>query len=88
MHVFLEREMLEPERRKMPYSELDKRIMPVLLLVMIAAVATLAFLLRHQSEQIRAIPTAVVALLLLFIEVVKQRWNLINLPARKKKACR
>ena len=60
------------------YSEVDKQILPRVLLSMVVFVAILAILLRKKSERIRAIPCAIVALLLLFIEVVKQRWNLLG----------
>ncbi len=60
------------------YSEADKRILPPVFLTMVAVVAILAILLRKKSERVRAIPMSIVALLLLFIEVVKQRWNLLG----------
>ena len=62
----------------MYYSEADKTVLPFVFFVMIAAVAILAFVLRHRSERIRAIPTAIVAVSLIFIEIVKQRWNVLG----------
>lgn len=60
----------------MIYSEYDMRILPQVFLVILFVVVILSFLLRRKSERVRAIPTAIVAVMLLFIEVVKQRWNL------------
>ena len=60
------------------YSEVDKQVLPPVFLSMVAVVVILAILLRKKSERVRAIPSAIVALLLLFIEVVKQRWNLLG----------
>jgi hypothetical protein len=60
------------------YSEVDKRILPPVLLAIIVVVTILALLLRKKSERVRAIPMAIVALMLLFIEAVKQRWNLLG----------
>ena len=60
------------------YSEVDKQVLPPVLLSIVIVVAILAILLRKKSERIRAIPCAIVALLLLFIEVVKQRWHLLG----------
>lgn len=62
----------------MYYSEADKTVLPLVLLVMVAVVAVLAFVLRHMSEHVRAIPTAIIAVVLIFIEIVKQRWNILG----------
>ena len=62
----------------MIYSEYDKRILPLVFLAIVAVALILGFLLRHRSQRVRAIPTAVVAVALLFIEAVKQRWNLLG----------
>lgn len=63
---------------EMQYSEYDKRILPLAFIIMVALVVLLAVLLRHRSEQVRGIPTAIVAAALLFIEVLKQRWNILG----------
>lgn len=60
------------------YTEYDKSVLPPLLLAIVAVVAILAILLRNKPEWVRAIPTALVAVALLFIEVVKQRWNILG----------
>ena len=60
------------------YSEIDKQVLPRVLLAMIVFVAILAFLFRKNSERVRAIPCAMVALTLLSIEIVKQKWNLLG----------
>lgn len=60
----------------MYYTEYDKSVLPLVLLAMVAFVAILALLLRKKSERVRAIPCAIVAIALLFIEIIKQRWNL------------
>ncbi|MBE6531285.1 MAG: hypothetical protein E7679_04250 [Ruminococcaceae bacterium] len=62
----------------MYYTEYDKSVLPLVLLVIVAFVAILALFLRKKSERVRAIPCAMVAVALLFIEIVKQRWNLIG----------
>ena len=62
----------------MNYSEADKAVLPVVFLAMVAVVAILALILWRRSERIRAIPTAIVAIALIFIEIVKQRWNILG----------
>ncbi len=62
----------------MQYSEYDKRILPLAFIIMVAFVIIIAILLRHRSERVRSIPTAIVAVMLLLIEVLKQRWNFLG----------
>lgn len=58
------------------YSEFDKKILPPVLLLIIVVAITLALLLKDKSKRVRSIPTALIAIALLFIEVIKQRWNI------------
>lgn len=62
----------------MHYSEYDKKVLPLLLLAMILISVVLAIFLRKKSERIRSIPTAVIAVFMVFIEIIKQRWNLLG----------
>ena len=62
----------------MQYSEYDKRILPPAFIIMVAFVILLAILLRRKSERVRSIPTAIVGVTLIFIEVLKQRWNVLG----------
>jgi len=57
------------------YSEFDKKILPPVLILIIIIAITFALLLRSKSKRVRSIPTLLVALALIFIEIVKQRWN-------------
>ena len=60
------------------YTEYDIRTLPTLFVVLLLAALMLAFLLRDKARWMRRIPTAAIALLLLFLEVLKQRWNLLG----------
>lgn len=62
----------------MGYSEYDKKVLPILFLSIVALAVVLAILFRRKSERIRSIPTAIIAIALLFIEIVKQRWNFLG----------
>ena len=62
----------------MQYSEFDKRVLPPIFVIILAFVILLVVLLGRKSERIRSIPTAIIALILLFTEVVKQRWNFLG----------
>ncbi len=62
----------------MYYSEYDKRVLPLVFLAILAVAVMLALLLRRRSERVRSIPTAVIAITLLFLEIVKQRWNYLG----------
>ena len=56
------------------YSEYTKRVLPFMFLAIVLLSCILALALRNKSERVRAIPTAIVAIILIFIEIVKQRW--------------
>ena len=62
----------------MEWSVYDKQVLPVVFLCILLASLALGLLLRRCSARVRGIPMAVIALALLFIEIVKQRWNLIG----------
>lgn len=62
----------------MEWSVYDKQVLPVVFLYIVLASLALGLLLRRCSPRVRAIPMALVALALLFIEIVKQRWNLLG----------
>lgn len=62
----------------MSYSEYDKIVLPLTLLAIILAVSLVAVVLRNKSESIRSIPTKAVTVFMLFIEIIKQRWNLLG----------
>ena len=62
----------------MNYSEFDKRVLPLVLLAIFLVSVVLALVLRRRSERVRSIPTAIIALAILFNEIVKQRWNLLG----------
>ena len=62
----------------MAYSEYDKKVLPLLLLALVLLAVTLGILLRRRSERVRSIPTAIIALAILFNEIIKQRWNLLG----------
>ena len=60
------------------YSEGDIVAIPAALAVMVAVTLLLTLLLRKRTGWVRALPTATVALLLLLLEVEKQRRNLLG----------
>ena len=62
----------------MEYTEYDRQILPPVLFSILFIAFTLAFLLRRRSERVRSISSAIVAALLLFIEIIKQRWNILG----------
>ena len=62
----------------MEWSVYDKQVLPTVFLYILLFSIALGLLLRRCSPRIRAIPMAVLALALLFIEIVKQRWNLLG----------
>ena len=59
----------------MSYSEYDKRVLPLALLIIIIIALSFAILLRGKSEKIRRIPTSAIAILLIVMEIAKQKWN-------------
>ncbi len=59
----------------MEWSEYDKRVLPLLLLCILLTSVLLGILLRRLPLWVRGIPTALVALAAVFLEVVKQQWN-------------
>lgn len=62
----------------MYYSEYDKRVLPLVFVVIVLVSAILALILRHRSERVRSIPTAIVAVALILMEFIKQRWNILG----------
>ncbi|MBO7292391.1 MAG: hypothetical protein J6V07_00475 [Clostridia bacterium] len=60
------------------YSETDAVVIPLALAVMLVIALSLALLLRRREGWVRAIPTAIVALLVVLLEVEKQRQNLLG----------
>ncbi len=62
----------------MYYSEYDKRVLPVILVAMILVSVALGLALRRKSLKIRAIPTAFIAAFMVFIEIIKLRWNILG----------
>ena len=58
------------------YSEADAVVIPTALAVMVAIALLLALLLRKRTGWVRALPTALVALCILLLEVEKQRQNI------------
>lgn len=62
----------------MSYSEHDKILLPLTLFGIICVASLLAVILRRKSVRVRSIPCACVAVALLFIEVIKQRWNILG----------
>ena len=57
------------------WTEGEKQTLPLLFAVMLLFAALLALLLRRCPRWMRGIPTALVALAVLFLEILKQRWN-------------
>ena len=62
----------------MGYSEYDIKVLPAVLAAIILVSIILAVALRRRSERVRAIPTALIAVALVFLEIVKQRWNILG----------
>lgn len=62
----------------MYYSECDKKVLPIILVAMLLVSVVLGIVLRRKNQRIRAIPTAVIAVAMVFIEIVKQRWNILG----------
>ena len=62
----------------MGYSEYDVKVLPTVLAAIILVSVILAVALRRRNKRIRAIPTALIAVTMLFIEIVKQRWNFLG----------
>lgn len=62
----------------MEWTAYDKRFLPPALFGILFLSCLLGFLLRRRSPQVRAIPTAAVAVVILFLEVVKQCWNILG----------
>ena len=62
----------------MGYSEYDKIILPRVLLGIIFVAVILAIILRRRSLLIRGIPCALIAITLIFFEIVKLRWNFLG----------
>lgn len=62
----------------MLYSENEKRILPLVFLAIVLVALILAIALRCRSEHIRSIPTSCIAIILLFFEIIKQRWNILG----------
>lgn len=62
----------------MEWSVYDKQVLPVVFLCILLCSLILGLLLRRLSPRIRAIPMAVIAVLLLLLEIVKQLWNLLG----------
>lgn len=60
------------------YSEGDIVAIPAALAVMVAVTLLLTLLLRKRTGWVRALPTAIVTLLLLLLEIEKQRRNLLG----------
>lgn len=58
------------------YSETDAVVIPVAFFVMAAVSLLLALLLRKRTGWVRALPTALVATLVLLLEIEKQRQNI------------
>ncbi len=61
------------------YSDSDAVMIPLMLAGMLAVSLLCALLLRGRSGWIRAIPTAIVALFILALEIEKQRQNLLGI---------
>lgn len=68
----------EVRKCKMGYSEYDKRVLPIVLVAMILISIILAMVLRRKSWRIRSIPTAIIAIVMIFIEIIKQRCNILG----------
>ena len=62
----------------MEWSQYDRQILPIVLFCIIFVSLALGLALRRYSKRVRGIPTAVIAVFLLFIEVIKQRWNVLG----------
>lgn len=62
----------------MEWTSYDKQFLPPVLLGILFLSCLLGILLRRRSPRVRAIPTALIALVLLFLEVIKQRWNILG----------
>ena len=57
------------------WTEADKRVLPLLFLGLFLVSVLLGVILRRCPLSVRGIPTALVALAVLFLEILKQRWN-------------
>ena len=62
----------------MNYTEYDVKVLPPVFLALVIVAVLLGILLRKAPVKYRAIPTAVVAIVILFLEVIKQRWNILG----------
>lgn len=60
------------------YSEYDIKVLPVFFGLLLFAAVVIALLLRDKPRWMRRIPTALIAIALLFLEVLKQRWNALG----------
>lgn len=57
------------------WTEAEQQVLPLWLAVILLASAALGLILRRCPLWMRGIPTALVALAVLFLEILKQRWN-------------
>ena len=60
------------------YTASDARVLPAFFALLLFAAIVIALLLRDKPRWMRRIPTVMIALALLFIEGVKQRWNILG----------
>ncbi len=63
------------------YSSADAVMIPLMLSIMLVSSALLFLLLRHREGWVRSLPTAAIALLVLLLEIEKQRRNLLGIYA-------